>query len=405
MSIDNNPKKLLNFAFLFLKPFLILSVTNLLAQLQQLTFDYWILSLELGTDLGFANTNILSFLIYLLIFNSLVLAFNSNDRFIQTKFLEHLKKVDKFSKLKFVLSTPFFYIEAILISFISVIFSTSFLHYYIPKVFFKNLQLSDSQSKIYTILIIVPLLIIVDFFSRMIIAKKWYRGINGVVEDLANSSRRRIFDTLKHIFFVLLLYCTASTILVWFLPPFMALQTATNGKFVFLLIFGLIIAVLAILGVFSARAILKRRSFINKLKNYCENNSLYLSAIENPYHSIFKEQKTFNFTVEKNGIKYDCKFLSSILPGSPIILSDNGNYIKHTRLSFFNIQLFSRMKDYRFDFESENKKILIVIPIPKNVFVSIRGSKLAPADTGEKIGEYTLYSSNGFLNSLDRNCL
>ncbi len=398
-------KKTFNIGLLILKPFLILSFTNLISYIQQLFFDYWIFDLKLENDIGFANTNILSVLFYFLIFNSMVIGFNSNDRFVQTKYLEYIKKTDKPSNIKFVLSTPFFYIEAFLIILISVVFSNSYLHYYISEVFLKNYEISDFQKNLYSVLIIVPLLIIVSFLARAVIAKKWIRGINGVIEDIENSNIRRILDTIKYVFFSLMLYCVGSMILVWFLPPFMAFQKVTRGMFIFILIFGIIIACLVIFAFFYIRALLKRKSFINKLKKYCKRNSLYLSNIEKPYSSILVSHSGFNFTVEKNGIKYDCKLLSSIFPGSPIFLSDIGYYIKHTFISFYKIQLFSRKKDYKFAFESNNKKILIVVPIPKNVFVSIRGSKPSPADTGEKIGEYTLYNSTGFINSLDRNCL
>jgi len=398
-------KKTFNIGLLILKPFLILSFTNLISYIQQLFFDYWIFALELENDLIFVDLNILLVLIYFLIFNSMVIGFNSNDRFVQTKYLEYLKKTDKPSNIKFVLSTPFFYLEAVLFIIISVVFSNSYMHYYMSEVFLKNYEISDFQKNLYSVLIIIPLLIIVSFLARVVIAKKWIRGINGVVENIENSNIRRILDIIKYVFFALMLYCVGSMILVWFLPPFMAFQKVTKGMFVFILIFGIIIAILAIFAFFCVRALIKRKLFINKLKKYCKRNSLYLSNIEKPYSSILVSHSGFNFTVEKNGIKYDCKLLSSIFPGSQIILSDKGYYIKHNFIRVFKIQLFSREKDYKFTFESNNKKLLIVVPIPKNVFVSIRGSKPSPADTGERIGEYTLYNSTGFINSLDRNCL
>jgi hypothetical protein len=134
-------------------------------------------------------------------------------------------------------------------------------------------------------------------------------------------------------------------------------------------------------------------------------NNLPLSEIVKPYSSIFVSHTGANFTVEKNGKKYDCKFMSSLFPGSPIIFSDKGVGIKHTRIHVFHIELFSKMKDFKYEFESENKKLLIIVPTPKKIFSQIRGSKLGEADTGEKLGEYTIYNSSGFLNSLDRNLL
>ena len=55
--------------------------------------------------------------------------------------------------------------------------------------------------------------------------------------------------------------------------------------------------------------------------------------------------------------------------------------------------------------EVNGKKILIVVPIPRKFFVSTNQSSPRQADTGEKIGEYTIYNATGFLGALERDCL
>ena len=63
------------------------------------------------------------------------------------------------------------------------------------------------------------------------------------------------------------------------------------------------------------------------------------------------------------------------------------------------------MSKIDFGFESEGKKILIVLPIPKKIYVGTVNSAPRPADTGEKAGEYTVYNASGFLGALERDCL
>ena len=162
---------------------------------------------------------------------------------------------------------------------------------------------------------------------------------------------------------------------------------------------------LGVLFNFCLRAVLKRKSFIEKLKEYCRNNSLTLSEIVKPYKSVLFDQEGFNFTVEKNGKKYDCKFVSTIFPGSPLALADSGAGIKHFLIRFIKIQISSYKKEFNFSFESENRKILLLVPTPKKVLVTVKNSKLTEADAGEKLGDYTLYNATTFLNALDRDCV
>ncbi len=52
-----------------------------------------------------------------------------------------------------------------------------------------------------------------------------------------------------------------------------------------------------------------------------------------------------------------------------------------------------------------NRKIIIALPVPQNIYVSVNGSTPRSADTGENVGEYTLYNASGFLNALERGIL
>ena len=148
-----------------------------------------------------------------------------------------------------------------------------------------------------------------------------------------------------------------------------------------------------------------RRSFVKKLKKYCVANSVYLSDIKKPYLSLFVSQNGFDFTVEKNGTRYDCKFIAGIFPTSPIILTDKGNGIKQDTIRIFKMELFHFLTRLEFGYESEGKKILVLLPIPKTFFVSANEAPPRLADVGEKAGEYTIYNSTGFFNALDRGTL
>ena len=398
-------KKLFGVLNVLIKPFLILFSAKLVLALIKVSMKYEIYSLKFQNDIREASLNRCYAILFLLILNSFILAYNSNDRAGKEKFLEYARKTNKISCLKFVTTTPFFYAEAFLLVVISAVFPTNFFYDFVPKAFFDGVELSAEDTKLYTLIIVFAALILVDFLAHLVVAKEWLKGINGVIEDVEKGAPSYSFETVKRVFRIALLYVVASVIIVMFWPIFDSFNVVSGGKLVFLIIFWGTFSLLLVFSFFSLRALIKRFFFVERLKKYCKANSVPLSEIVKPYSSIFVSHKGANFTVEKNGKKYDCKFMSSLFPGSPIIFSDKGVGIKHTRIHLFHIELFSKMKDFNYEFESENRKLLIIVPTPKKILSQIRGSKLGEADTGEKLGEYTIYNSSGFLNSLDRNLL
>ncbi len=104
-------------------------------------------------------------------------------------------------------------------------------------------------------------------------------------------------------------------------------------------------------------------------------------------------------------MKYDCKLFAGVFPGDPIVFSDKGNGLKQHTFWIFKVDVFHIMTKFDFGYESDGKKILILLPIPRNFFVSVNESRPRPADVGERVGDYTIYNSTGFLGALDRNCL
>ncbi len=398
-------KKIFNIGISLLRPFFVLFSSKLILYLIGFSLKVQMHYYEMVNDISLSFISGMLCVFYVLIFNSMVITFKSEDRYVQGKFVEKLKTSKKFSNFKFVLSTPYFYIDALILLLVPFVFRSAFSFNFITKTFFSDIEPIPLETKRNVMLFIVPLLLIVDFLAHVIVSKNWLWGINGVMEDLEDERLSISFKTILSVLKIAFVYLIGLAIVIMFLPFVFAWQDATNGRAIWVFIFVSLTAFILVLSAFYVRALLKRRSFISRLEKYCKNNSLDLSEISNPYSSIFKDKNGFNFTVEKNGKKYDCKFLYSLFKGSPLIFSDKGYGIKHTLITIRGVQLFSKKTDFTYTFESENKKILIILPIPKKIFASIRGAKLSEADTGERLGEYIIHSSTSFLNSLERDCL
>ena len=342
--------------------------------------------------------NVWHMVFFLLIFNSSFFAIKRYDKNSRERFLNYAKSNKLSSHIKFVFSSLDFYVEYACIVLLSIILPSSFLYSFVSKI-------SLVDNKLYTLLIILPIMLLLLFFSRITIQRDWYLESQKESKYSAKEKKSKLPPIIKSVFTVVLVYCGAAIIIPWFLPLFISLWNLGGAMLFVWIALALIAVILITISVYYIRAILKRKSFIKKLKKYCADNSVFLSDIKKPYNSIFALHSGFDFTVEKKGVKYDCKFIAGIVPNSLIVLSDKGNGLKQNTVRLFKTELFHFMTKFDFGYESENEKIIILLPTPKTFLVSTNESPPRIADTGEKVGQYTIYSSTGFLNSLDRNCL
>ena len=342
--------------------------------------------------------NVWHMIFFLLIFNSLFFAIKRHDKNSRERFLNYAKSNKLRSHIKFVFSSLDFYVEYVCIVVLSIILPSSFLYGFVSKILLVD-------NKLYTLLIILPIMLLLLFSSRITIQRNWYLESQKESKYSSKEKKSKLPPIVKSVITVVLVYCGAAILIPWFLPLLISLWNLGGAMLFVWIAFVMIAIVLITISVYYIRAILKRKNFIKKLKKYCEDSFIFLSEIKKPYNSIFALHSGFDFTVEKKGVKYDCKFIAGIAPNSIIVLSDKGNGLKQNTVRLFKTELFHFMTKFDFGYESENKKIIILLPTPKTFLVSTNESPPHIADTGEKVGQYTIYSSTGFLNSLDRNCL
>lgn len=349
--------------------------------------------------------NVWFLVFFLLIFNSLTIAINQHDKYFRRRFLENIKNNKFTSHVKFILSSLEFYVDIICISVLSFIFPVSFLYGFVNKVFFYRIESASFKNKLYTLLIILPIMFVLVFVARIMIQKSWYVSAQKEKLNSTKEKKKKMPPVIKSVITVAVIYCGSSMALPWIFPIFVTLWNFGGIMLFVCILLALVVSIIVAILAYYIRAILKRKSFVTKLKKYCTDNSVYISEINKPYLSLFVPQNGFDFTVEKNGKKYDCKFIAGIFPRSPIILSDKGNGLKQDTIRLFRIEIFAFLTRFDFGYESENKKILILLPTPKTFFISKNEFPPRLADIGENAGKYVVYNSTGFLNALERNTL
>ena len=168
--------------------------------------------------------------------------------------------------------------------------------------------------------------------------------------------------------------------------------------------------VLILLSIRYIRAVVIRAKFLRKLKKVAEDRRHRISEIRHPFRSLFFTSHGFHFTLTSNGEAYDCKLLCSLSRKKHIYFNEDGtgNYVRIYYLPFIRAglaqELFRTHKAFRHDFESNNKKVLIVCPIPQDVRI-VRHESAIPIPMGEQVGEYKVYSATTFLNAIERGVL
>ncbi|MBR2621353.1 MAG: hypothetical protein IKC97_03155 [Clostridia bacterium] len=173
--------------------------------------------------------------------------------------------------------------------------------------------------------------------------------------------------------------------------------------------------ILAIAAIYYIRALRKRRRLILGMRKICAQKGYSLSHIRRPYLNLFFPQTGADFTLQTDKQCYECKMIGAV-SGNRMLFDMHGE-VKIMHLVRFRFlqrfrtganaltmenALFSISLDYAF--ESDYKKCLIVCPTaPETILTTSMGN--APVDTGSAIGEYTVYSTTGFINAIDRDCL
>ena len=151
-----------------------------------------------------------------------------------------------------------------------------------------------------------------------------------------------------------------------------------------------------------ARAVIKRKRFAEKLFELCDQKNIRLEQNGGIFPLDNRCKDEADLSVVHRGTRYECKFIYSLRKYDRMILTNygEGSIIYDYRLG--QVHLFRRMTIFRYDFQSNSPKILIILPTSKRVIHSESGRDL---DVGDRVGEYTVYTATAFLNALERDCL
>lgn len=169
-----------------------------------------------------------------------------------------------------------------------------------------------------------------------------------------------------------------------------------------------LILVLCALGFFLSfrflRACRIRRKFFKGLKHLCAELGATLSPIKRPYRSLLFLRDEVNFTVQYGEKTYHCKLFCALKRHTPLFFSQHGIVQCLHSFRFRRVEYFRYTTQFDFSFEAEGSKMLIVNPVPKEIYAGSTAF-YREIDTGESIGAYKVFTATGFLGALSRNVL
>ena len=240
-----------------------------------------------------------------------------------------------------------------------------------------------------------------------------YGGLIGFLKDKTGAG-----GLISTTFMLLWLYplgAFAGSILLLILLPF--ILTMFRKPIYFLIGLAIIVGVVLIVTLPSyLRAFSKRRKLMRGLKKVCRRCGYELTVTGHPYLGLLHYHGHADFSVKVGEKQYDCKLLSSVLPGGKMVFGYDGRVAIHHYIRFFwaaramhmatahTFEQSTFQTEMEYAFESDHQKVLIVAPVAAQTFiVSSHGG--TPIDTGAHIGDYRMFNTTGFLGALERDCL
>ncbi|MBQ8351410.1 MAG: hypothetical protein IJY20_05150 [Clostridia bacterium] len=285
-----------------------------------------------------------------------------------------------------------FWVGAVVTTGFVCTFASNYLYRSILDLFFY--AGSEAAQNRLSCAIFVPVSLLLLLLAHISARKHWWQSKD-------NSLLVDILSTFGMLLLAAFAYSTGTIMLMLISPLFSALFHPEVGIPV-----GIAVIVLIGWGLFLAygRALLRRRKLLKKLRILCETKGFDITTIAHPYRSLFHLEDGASFTITAHGKTYTCKFLSSVKHKKTELHFYKDGACRFVRIvRFGRKEAFRLQTDFIFDFEGKGKKLLIIDPMPRAFLVDMGQSLLLT--TGDKAWSYKIFSAEGFLGNLDRDCL
>ena len=147
------------------------------------------------------------------------------------------------------------------------------------------------------------------------------------------------------------------------------------------------------------RAVSKRKKILKKLKRICDGKGYSLDCKE-PYRSILFSRAEPEITIRTGKETIECKLLCALSKKTPLFLFPDGEAsVVHT----FRIGKWTPFRytfNARYEFGEGDRKILLVVPIPRDVYGK-GDAGFYSLYSGDRFNGCTVYRASSFLGALE----
>lgn len=320
-----------------------------------------------------------SFVCFSIAFYTFSYIFLYYDQFLKKTFVPG--KGAFFSRAKRVTATPLFWIE------LSIIL---LLLFFLPTDFLKI-------SKHFKI-VSYPVFIALFFFAwTTIIRRLNYEEEKRIVSSKERSKKIQAKSVLKAICGRMIICLCAA-----FMAPTIGALLYTIFQVFTLFSISFIIALLSLIPLVFVirllRAIKIRKKMMKRMNQICQEKQFTIEC-QKVYRSILFANAKPEIIIRTGKTTIECKLLCALSPKTPILLSPTGEaYVVHS-FKIGKFTLFKYMINTNYSFESNNKKVLILVPISRDVYGKSTNGMNAMF-SGDKINDYSIYRSSSFLDAL-----
>ena len=389
-------------------------------------------------------------------FYSIHRAFELHDGEAQSAFpFESVKEYGFFSGLKILFSTPTLR-RKLLVRLAVVNLSVIILPYsigfrFLVSAIYPTLEVSSTTAELVSAAIACPVLSVLLILASTSAHKWWVIAPTGEREKILGArshALRLCFELIK----ITVVYALAFPVL----PAVFMLILSTVLTFGVFTVWIWVAVFTAILLTFVFRAlsaISVRLRFLKRLKCAAAAEGYVLSKIQRPILSVFIPDKDEDFTLTKDGKSYSCKLVGFSHRSRPVFISPSGVITQKHTVSFLKMTFFHVMQDTRYELSGE-RKIVILTPMPKKVYINYGRTDTAPDDgdggttpsyfavasvakgggikharatdrsihgpgyisdvdrgvikpfeTGERVGDVKFFTPSGFISAIDNDCL
>ena len=168
-----------------------------------------------------------------------------------------------------------------------------------------------------------------------------------------------------------------------------------------LLIIPILLIVLTMLSWSHLRAIRIRAKCIKRLKAICKRDGLGLEIVGHPFSTLFVADHGAHVRITSQDKSYACRFIGIASRLTPMFLLDNGYALYGQNHIIFKHQVYEK---FTFDANEGDKKLLVACPVPHALYTKNNENERL-LDVGDKVLDYVVYNSSGFLNALERKCI